>query len=170
MSLDALDLGVLVAFYSCIVVFSLWVSRKERNSEDYFLASRSLIWPVIGISIVTANLSTEQFVGMAGQGAGDVGLAVSAWQLTSCIAIVIIAFTLLPRFLRAGIYTMPEFLEYRYDSGPPRRFNGGTGSRPTSGARLMPQFPVITVVTPWLNLGVMPGVDMTARSSWVWAS
>jgi hypothetical protein len=48
--------------------------------------------------------------------------------------------------------------------------SGGTGSRFTSGARLTPQFPVTTVVTPWLNFGVMSGVDMTARSSWVWAS
>ena len=55
-------------------------------------------------------------VGMAGQGAGEVGLAVSWWQLTGSIGIVIIAFTLLPEFLCAGIYTMPEFLEYRYNT------------------------------------------------------
>ncbi|HIJ52196.1 MAG TPA: sodium/solute symporter, partial [Planctomycetes bacterium] len=60
--------------------------------------------------------STEQFVGMAGQGAGSVGLAVSNWQLVGSIGIVVIAFTLLPRFLKAGIYTMPEYLEYRYNS------------------------------------------------------
>jgi len=53
---------------------------------------------------------------MAGQGAGSVGLAVSNWQLFGSVGIVIIAFTLLPRFLRAGIYTMPEYLEYRYNS------------------------------------------------------
>jgi len=51
---------------------------------------------------------------MAGQAAGDVGLAVSAWQLTGSIGIVLVAFFFLPRFLRAGIYTMPEYLEYRY--------------------------------------------------------
>ena len=63
---------------------------------------------------MAANISTEQFVGMAGQAAGDVGLAVSAWQLTGAVGIVVVAFTFLPRFLRAGIYTMPEYLEYRY--------------------------------------------------------
>jgi SSS family solute:Na+ symporter len=74
-----------------------------------------LTWPFIGISIVAANISTEQMVGMAGQAAGNVGLAVSAWQLVGSLGIVLIAMTLLPKFLRAGIYTMPEFLEYRYN-------------------------------------------------------
>ena len=115
MELNWFDVGVFLAFIGFVVAFSMFMSRREKTSEDYFLASRSLMWPLIGFSIVAANLSTEQFVGMAGQGAGDVGLAVSAWQLTGAVGIVIIAFTLLPRFLRAGIYTMPEYLEYRYN-------------------------------------------------------
>ncbi len=115
MDLNVLDISVLVIFYVVILAFSMWISRLEKDSEDYFLASRSLIWPVIGISIVAANISTEQFVGMSGQGAGDVGLAVTAWQLTGSLGIVIVGFTLLPKFLKAGIYTMPQFLEYRYD-------------------------------------------------------
>lgn len=110
------DLAVFLAFYAVVLGVSLWQSRRERNAEDYFLASRNLPWWLIGISIVAANLSTEQFVGMAGQGAGAVGLAVSNWQLVGSGGIVLIAFTLLPRFLRAGIYTMPEFLEYRYNA------------------------------------------------------
>lgn len=109
------DIAVFVSFYGVVVGFSFYKSRCKRTSEDYFLAGRSLTWPLIGISIVAANISTEQMVGMAGQGAGDVGLAVSWWQLTGSIGIVVIAFTLLPKFLRAGIYTMPEFLEYRYN-------------------------------------------------------
>jgi len=116
MDLNFFDIGVFLAFIGLVVGFSLFKSRKEKTSEDYFLASRGLKWWLIGISIVAANISTEQFVGMAGQGAGSVGLAVSNWQLFGSIGIVIIAFTLLPRFLRAGIYTMPEYLEYRYNS------------------------------------------------------
>ncbi|MHC4437958.1 MAG: sodium:solute symporter family transporter, partial [Planctomycetota bacterium] len=116
MELNLFDIGVFLAFIGFVVVFSMFKSRKERTSEDYFLAGRGLKWWLIGISIVAANISTEQFVGMAGQGAGSVGLAVSNWQLFGSIGIVIIAFTLLPRFLRAGIYTMPEYLEYRYNS------------------------------------------------------
>ena len=115
MQFSALDVAVLVAFYVLVLGFSFFKSRGKKDSAGYFLGGRSLPWPLIGISIVAANISTEQFVGMAGQGAGDVGLAVSAWQLVGSIGIVLIAFTLLPRFLRAGIYTMPEFLEYRYN-------------------------------------------------------
>jgi SSS family solute:Na+ symporter len=116
MKLNIFDISVFFAFFGIVVVFSMVKSRREKTSEDYFLASRSLKWPLIGFSIVAANISTEQFVGMAGQGAGSVGLAVSAWQLTGSVGIVLIAFTLLPRFLRAGLYTMPEFLEYRYNA------------------------------------------------------
>jgi SSS family solute:Na+ symporter len=114
MSLSPVDLLVFVAFYGLVLWVSLWKSRGRRTSEDYFLGGRKLPWWLIGVSIVAANLSTEQFVGMSGQAAGNVGLAVSAWQLTGAVGIVIVAFTFLPRFLRAGIYTMPEYLEYRY--------------------------------------------------------
>ncbi|MFC1498141.1 solute:sodium symporter family transporter, partial [Verrucomicrobiota bacterium] len=111
-----IDIGVFALFFAVVIGVSMFKSRKEKNSEDYFLAGRGLTWWLIGFSIVAANISTEQFVGMAGQGAGSVGLAVSNWQLAGTVGIVIIAFTLLPRFLKAGIYTMPEYLEYRYNS------------------------------------------------------
>ncbi len=114
MSVAPLDIALFVVFFCAVLGLSTWKSRREAGTADFFLAGRRLTWPLIGISIVAANISTEQFVGMAGQGAGSVGLAVSAWQLVGAAGIVVIAFTLLPRFLRAGIYTMPEFLEYRY--------------------------------------------------------
>jgi solute:Na+ symporter, SSS family len=115
MELNLFDGGVFFAFLGAVVTVSMFKSRRERTSEDYFLAGRGLTWPLIGLSIVAANISTEQFVGMSGQGAGSVGLAVSNWQLVGSVGIILIAFTLLPRFLRAGIYTMPEYLEYRYN-------------------------------------------------------
>jgi len=115
MELNWTDIIFFVLFFVVVVGISLFKSRKKKNSEDYFLAGRGLTWWLIGFSIVAANISTEQFVGMAGQGAGKVGLAVSSWQLSGSVAIVIIAFTFLPRFLKAGIFTMPEFLEYRYN-------------------------------------------------------
>jgi solute:Na+ symporter, SSS family len=120
MNFTAIDLVGFAAFFALVIGLSVWKSRRVRghteNPADFFLAGRGLAWPLIGISIVAANISTEQMVGMAGQAAGNVGLAVSAWQLTGSVGIVIIAMTLLPRFLRAGIYTMPEFLEYRYNA------------------------------------------------------
>jgi SSS family solute:Na+ symporter len=107
-----------VGFFVLVLGFSWWKSRPKPgaagSSSDFFLGGRSLTWPVIGISIVAANISSEQMVGMAGAGAASQGLAVAAWQLMGSVFIAIIAMTLLPRFLRAGIYTMPEFLEYRY--------------------------------------------------------
>jgi SSS family solute:Na+ symporter len=114
MRVTPLDLAVFAAFYAIVLTFSLLKSRGEKDTADYFLGGRRLPWWLIGVSIVAANISTEQFVGMAGQAAGRVGLAVSAWQLTGAIGIVIVAFFFLPRFLGAGIYSLPEYLEYRY--------------------------------------------------------
>lgn len=116
MTLSPFDWALIVIFFVVVIGFSLTMSRgSSRGEEDYFLAGRGLPWWLIGISIVAANISTEQLVGMAGQGAGAVGLAVSWWQLVGSAGIVLIAFTLLPKFLSAGIYTMPEYLEYRYN-------------------------------------------------------
>lgn len=120
MNINSLDLACFATFFVAVIGLSLWKSRRRKghhsDSSDFFLAGRRLTWPLIGISIVAANISTEQMVGMAGQAAGTTGLAVSTWQLMGSLGIVIIAMTLLPRFLRAGIYTMPEFLEYRYNT------------------------------------------------------
>jgi solute:Na+ symporter, SSS family len=116
MALNWFDIMTCVAFFAVVVSVSMAKSRKEENSEDYFLAGRGLKWYLIGFSIVAANISTEQFVGMGGQGAGNAGLAVSGYQLLGVVAIVLVALFFLPRFLRAGIYTMPEYLEYRYNS------------------------------------------------------
>lgn len=109
-----LDILVFAGFFAVVVSFALLKSRQKETGEDYFLAGRGLRWYLIGFSIVAANLSTEQFVGMAGSAAGDTGLAVAGYQLLGVITIVLVAMFFLPRFLRAGIYTMPEYLEYRY--------------------------------------------------------
>ncbi|MFN3410205.1 MAG: SLC5 family protein [Limisphaerales bacterium] len=119
MNFNPIDLACFIGFFAVVIGLSVWKSRRAKdhaeNSSDFFLAGRGLTWPLIGISIVAANISTEQMVGMAGQAAGSVGLAVSTWQLAGSVGIVLIALTLLPKFLRAGIYTMPEYLEYRYN-------------------------------------------------------
>jgi len=116
MQLSLWDITIFTAFFALVVGISFYKSRREESSEDYFLAGRGLKWWLIGFSIVAANLSTEQFVGMAGSGAGNVGLAVAGYQLLGAVTIVIVALFFLPRFLKAGIYTMPEYLEYRYNS------------------------------------------------------
>lgn len=115
MELNFIDILVFLIFIGTVVIFSMIKSRKEESSEDYFLAGRGLKWWIIGFSIVAANISTEQFVGMSGSGAGNVGLAVSGYQLLGAVTIVFVALYFLPRFLRAGIFTMPQYLEFRYN-------------------------------------------------------
>ena len=107
-----------VLFLAAVIGVSLYASRHERTDEDYFLAGRGLTWPLIGISLIASNISTEQFVGMAGAGFGQAGLAVASYEWVAAATLVFVALVLLPRFLRLGIYTMPEFLEHRYGPVP----------------------------------------------------
>ena len=116
MDLNWIDLVIFFGFMGMVMLISLYAGRKEKTAEDYFLAGRQLTWSLIGFSLIASNISTEHFVGMAGTAFGPVGLAVANWEWMSAVCMVFIAWWLLPRFLSAGIYTMPQFLEFRYDS------------------------------------------------------
>jgi len=116
MNLTIWDAVLFILFFSVTIVVCLRKSRAEQTGENYFLAGRKLTWPVIGISLIAANISTEHFVGLAGQGAGSIGFAIASYEWVSSACMVLIAIFLLPRFLRAGLYTMPEFLEYRFNA------------------------------------------------------
>jgi SSS family solute:Na+ symporter len=116
MELGILDISVFLLFIIVVVGTSMYKSRKEETGEDFFLASRGLIWPLIGLSLIAANISTEQFVGMSGQSAGNVGLAIASYEWMAAITLIVVAFFFLPKFLSSGIYTIPEYLEYRYNS------------------------------------------------------
>ncbi len=116
MELSGLDIGVLVVFFVCVITVGLLKSRKEKTSEDYFLAGRGLKWWLIGFSLIAANISAEQFVGMSGQAAkGSIGLAVASYEWVAAITLVVVAFFFLPKFLKSGIFTIPEYLEYRFN-------------------------------------------------------
>ncbi len=115
MGLTWIDLVVFVGFFALVVTVSLYAGRKERSSEDYFLAGRQLTWPLIGFSLIASNISTEHFVGMAGSAFGRIGMAIASFEWTAAVTLVLVAWFLLPAFLRSGIYTMPQFLEIRYD-------------------------------------------------------
>ncbi|MCA8977072.1 MAG: sodium/solute symporter [Planctomycetes bacterium] len=106
---------VFATFVIAVVAIGLIKSRHEADSESYFLAGRGLSWWLIGFSLIAANISTEQFVGMSGQAADYVGLAIASYEWMAAITLVVCAFFFLPKFLRAGIYTIPEFLEYRFN-------------------------------------------------------
>jgi SSS family solute:Na+ symporter len=110
------DVLVFVGFLVIAIGTSLYKSRKEESGEDFFLAGRGLVWPLIGLSLIAANISTEHFVGMSGQGAGTMGLAVASYEWIAAITLVFVALFFLPKFLRSGIYTIPEYLEYRYNA------------------------------------------------------
>jgi len=111
-----IDVAVFFAFIVSVISVGVLMSRHEKDSEGYFLAGRGLLWWLIGFSLIAANISTEQFVGMSGQAANDeVGLAIASYEWIAAITLVIVAFFFLPKFLRSGIYTIPEFLEYRYN-------------------------------------------------------
>jgi SSS family solute:Na+ symporter len=119
MQLSWLDIGVFLVFVFFVVGTSLYKSRKKKEtSEDYFLAGRTLFWYLIGFSLIASNISTEQFVGMSGQGAGHVGMAVASYEWIAAITLVFVAIFFLPKFLKSGIFTIPEFLEYRYNPIP----------------------------------------------------
>ena len=115
MELSFWDYTFFIAFFVIVIGVSLWKSRGDENSEDYFLAGRSLPWWLVGFSLIASNISTEHFVGMAGSGFGSLGLAVASYEWIAAITLVAVALFFLPRFLAAGIYTNPEYLEYRYN-------------------------------------------------------
>jgi len=117
MELGIFDVLAFVGFMGAVVVISLYAGRREKSGVDYFLAGRTLTWWLIGFSLIASNISTEHFVGMAGSAFERVGLAIASYEWMSAITLVFVAWWLLPKFLKAGIYTMPEYLEYRYDSG-----------------------------------------------------
>lgn len=87
----------------------------DGGAEGYFLAGRGLSWWLVGFSLIAANISTEQFVGMSGKAANWVGLAIAGYEWLAAIVLVIVAFTFLPMLLKRGVYTIPQFLEERYD-------------------------------------------------------
>lgn len=110
---------VIVAVYA-VVLFALaqYVSREraghEKNAADYFLAGKALPWWAIGASLIAANISAEQIIGMSGSGYA-IGLAIASYEWMAAITLILVGKFLLPIFLKTGIYTMPQFLEQRYD-------------------------------------------------------
>ena len=108
-----------------VIALGIWKSRdpeeteeekKAKGASDYFLAGRGLTWWLVGFSLIAANISTEQFVGMSGKSANWVGMAIAGYEWLAAITLVVVAFCFLPKLLKGGVYTIPEFLEYRYNT------------------------------------------------------
>lgn len=114
--IDYLIFGI----YAVVIIgLGLWVSRKkkgeERGAEDYFLAGKSLPWWAIGASLIAANISAEQIIGMSGSGFAG-GLAIATYEWMAAATLIIVGKYFLPVFINKGIYTIPEFVEKRYNT------------------------------------------------------
>jgi SSS family solute:Na+ symporter len=118
MVLTSLDLTIVVGYAVALIALATFVSREKaghtKNSEDYFLAGRALPWWAVGASLIAANISAEQIIGMSGSGF-VVGLAISSYEWMAAATLLIVGKYILPVFLKRQIYTMPQFLEQRYD-------------------------------------------------------
>jgi len=117
MSLSNIDLVVVIVYAIGIFGLAQWVSRDKagatKDSSDYFLASKNLPWWAIGASLIAANISAEQIVGMSGSGYA-IGLAIASYEWMAALTLLIVGKFFLPIFLRNEIYTMPQFLEQRF--------------------------------------------------------
>lgn len=114
-----LEVFLFIAAVVGVIALGIWKSRdpeKEggNNASDYFLAGRGLTWWLVGFSLIAANISTEQFVGMSGSAANWLGMAIASYEWMAALTLIVVAFWFLPKFLKSGLYTIPEFLEYRF--------------------------------------------------------
>jgi SSS family solute:Na+ symporter len=123
MNLSAIDITVVAIYAISIFALAQFVSREKaghvKDSRDYFLAGRALPWWAIGSSLIAANISAEQIIGMSGSGY-VIGLGIASYEWMAAATLLIVGKFFLPIFLKNKIYTMPEFLERRY--GPSVRF------------------------------------------------
>lgn len=114
-----IDYLIFAIYAVTIIGLGLWVSRKkkgtERSAEDYFLAGKALPWWAIGASLIAANISAEQIIGMSGSGFAG-GLAIATYEWMAAATLIIVGKYFLPVFIDKGIYTIPEFVEKRYNT------------------------------------------------------
>ncbi|WP_421801619.1 sodium:solute symporter [Flagellimonas sp.] len=114
-TLDTFDWIAISLYFLVLLGIALWVIRKkENNTEDYFLAGRNVGWFVVGASIFASNIGSEHVVGLAGAGAGD-RLPMLIYEIQAWV-VLILGWVFLPFYARAGVFTMPEFLEKRFDA------------------------------------------------------
>ena len=114
-NLNTIDFIIILAYLIFIIWRGFTYVRAHENAEQYFLAGRSLTWPLIGLSLFASNMSSSSLVGLAGSGY-ETGFSVYSYEWMATIVLIIFAIFFLPFYLRSKVYTMPEFLEKRYDA------------------------------------------------------
>lgn len=110
-----IDYAVLAIYFLIIFAIGYYFARRERTSTDYFLAGRDVAWWAIGASLFSSNIGSEHFIGLAGTGAAS-GMAVGHFEWLASVIVLILGWVFVPFYLRSNVYTMPEFLERRYNS------------------------------------------------------
>ena len=115
-----IDLIIVLAYLAILIFLGLFLGRnkggKEKSANDYFLAGNTLTWWAVGASLIAANISAEQFIGMSGTSYAD-GIATAAYELMAAVTLVVIGKFLLPVMLKRKIFTIPQFLRERYNDG-----------------------------------------------------
>ncbi len=113
--ISALDIAILIAYLILSRLIPLWLNRKQKeNTDGFFLGGRNFVWPLIGFSLLATNVSGASFVGLAGAGYSQ-GISVYSYEWMAAIILIFFVFFILPFYLKSGVFTMPEFLERRYD-------------------------------------------------------
>src|SRR5216110_3104936 len=111
------DYLVIAGYFAILLAIGVWAARGEKIlSSDYFLAGRDVGWLAVGASLFASNIGSEHLVGLAGTGAAS-GLAVGHFEWLACFMLLLLGWLFVQFYLRSGVYTMPEFLERRYNSG-----------------------------------------------------
>jgi len=123
--LSQLDIGILLGYFIFMLVLSFFIGRKLKSADDYFLAGRSMIWPFIGITLFASNISNANLLGLAGQ-AYESGIAVFNYDWMAVVVLVLFAIFILPIYLKSKMFTLPEYLERRFDIRSRFYFSGLT--------------------------------------------
>src|SRR5213594_168574 len=115
-NLHVLDLLFIAVYFGILFGIAWWAARREKAvSSDYFLASRDVAWFAVGASLFASNIGSEHLVGLAGAGSST-GLAVGHFEWLACLILLLLGWLFVPYYLKSGVYTMPEFLEKRYNA------------------------------------------------------
>jgi len=163
-----IDLGILVVYLILSRVIPLWMTWGQTDDTDgFFLGGRNFIWPLIGFSLFATNMSGASFIGLASAGYNQ-GVSVYSYEWMAAIILIVFIFFILPFYLRSGVFTLPEFLEKRYDTRSRRLFSGvnlffnmfidAAGALYAGGVVIITLFPEIPLWGGILALALLAGV------------
>jgi len=162
-----LDWIVIITYIIAALALGFYVGKKTEDSEGYFLAGRKLVWPLVGFSLYASNMSGSSFVGLAGEGYAR-GIAVFNYEWAATIILIFFVFFILPFYLKSKVYTMPEFLQTRFDRRSRVMFSGFTvfanlfidaaAGLFAGGIVMQMLYPEVPIWVPIAILGVLAGV------------